>query len=361
MLKNPCGSGAYTVHMTAYPNTDRKSCMMSNTDIAQQVLDAVGGKDNVKANDLCMTRIRILTAHPDLIDTERLGCIKGVLGYARRGTNGIEVVFGPGAVSDVHKAIVDITGIQPSFSPFMDSAYENMNPIRVQINGHAPMPHTMTEASQPSPEEDDSDDISDAELDRSIARVASMLDEQSELDNNLEEDVDSDTEDDFEPDEVTDPLSARTGWRVLVINGPNLNMLGVREPDIYGKKSYADLVDSCRKAAVDAGFAVCHCFQSNHEGDLIDAIQAAYEDYDGIVINPGAYTHTSIALLDAVKSVMLPTIEVHMSNVDEREEFRKISYIRAACIETVMGMGIDGYRKAIFDLADYLTAHQEDK
>jgi len=138
--------------------------------------------------------------------------------------------------------------------------------------------------------------------------------------------------------------------KFVIINGPNLNMLGIREPDKYGRESYESLVDKiafhCKKLGVEAEF-----YQSNHEGDLVDRIQEAYfEKADGIVINPGAYTHTSIALLDAVKSVNLPTAEVHISNVKEREDFRQVSYIRQACCFTVMGHGTDGYLEAV----DYL-------
>lgn len=134
--------------------------------------------------------------------------------------------------------------------------------------------------------------------------------------------------------------------KILVINGPNLNMLGIREPQIYGSKTYADLVNLidgyCKEKQIEAEF-----YQSNHEGDLVDKIQQCYGNTDGIVINPGAYTHTSIALLDAVKSVGIPTVEVHISDPDEREEFRRISYIRAACVATVKGKGFDGYLEAV--------------
>ena len=135
--------------------------------------------------------------------------------------------------------------------------------------------------------------------------------------------------------------------KILVINGPNLNMLGIREPDKYGRETYEDLLTKidthCRNRGIEVDF-----YQSNHEGALVDRIQQAYFDKtDAIVINPGAYTHTSIALLDAVKSVMIPTAEVHISNVKEREDFRQVSYIRAACCFTVMGHGTDGYLEAI--------------
>lgn len=134
--------------------------------------------------------------------------------------------------------------------------------------------------------------------------------------------------------------------KILVINGPNLNMLGIREPDYYGKETYADLVakiqNYCQKKGVEVKL-----YQSNHEGDLVDEIQNAYGNMDGIVINPGAYTHTSIAILDAVKSVNIPTVEVHISKVEEREDFRQISYVRLACVKTITGHGTDGYLEAI--------------
>lgn len=139
--------------------------------------------------------------------------------------------------------------------------------------------------------------------------------------------------------------------KILVINGPNLNMLGIREPDIYGKSTYKDLCRLITDYADKNGIEV-KLFQSNHEGALVDEIQAAYRNFDGIVINPAAYTHTSVALLDAVKSVGIPTVEVHISAVENREDFRQVSYIREACIKTITGLGFDGYLRAIDTLID---------
>ena len=141
--------------------------------------------------------------------------------------------------------------------------------------------------------------------------------------------------------------------KIMVINGPNLNMLGIREPQHYGRETYADLVKKIEAHAVLRGVEVT-LRQSNHEGDLVDFIQSAYGQYDGIVINPGAYTHTSIAILDAAKAVSLPCIEVHISDVNAREDFRRTSYIRAACLATVSGKGTDGYLEAI----DILIEHE---
>ena len=134
--------------------------------------------------------------------------------------------------------------------------------------------------------------------------------------------------------------------KILVINGPNLNMLGIREPEHYGRETYADLVERIRSHCREKGAEVA-VYQSNHEGDLVDEIQKAYGVFDGIVINPGAYTHTSIAILDAVKAVGIPTVEVHISKVEEREEFRQISYVRLACVKTITGHGTAGYLEAI--------------
>lgn len=140
--------------------------------------------------------------------------------------------------------------------------------------------------------------------------------------------------------------------KILVINGPNLNMLGIREPEYYGKETYIDLENKIRSYSI--GKCQVMFKQSNHEGALVDFIQSAYfENYDGIVINPGAYTHTSIALLDAVKAVMIPTVEVHISDISKREDFRQISYIREACIKTISGKGTDGYLIAIDELINY--------
>ena len=140
--------------------------------------------------------------------------------------------------------------------------------------------------------------------------------------------------------------------KLLVINGPNINMLGVREPDIYGNKTYKHLTEMiknyCDEKNIDVEF-----FQSNHEGAIVDKIQEAYGHKDGIVINPAAYTHTSIAILDALKAVAIPTVEVHISDIAEREEFRKHSYISSICIRTIKGLGFDGYIEAIKELEHY--------
>ena len=140
---------------------------------------------------------------------------------------------------------------------------------------------------------------------------------------------------------------------ILVINGPNLNMLGIREPDLYGKADYAALVQLVEETCAREGIGV-EIFQSNHEGAIVDKIQEAYGRKDGIVINPAAYTHTSVASLDALKAVSIPAVEIHISDVSQREDFRQISYAGKACIKTFMGLGLEGYRQAILYLKDYL-------
>lgn len=139
---------------------------------------------------------------------------------------------------------------------------------------------------------------------------------------------------------------------ILVINGPNMNMLGIRQPEIYGSATYQDLLDLISAEAARMGVTVSF-FQSNHEGALVDAIHQAYFDQaDGIIINPAAYTHTSVALLDAVKAVGIPTVEVHISDPDSREDFRRVSYIRSACTATIKGRGFQGYLDALHLLCD---------
>jgi len=143
---------------------------------------------------------------------------------------------------------------------------------------------------------------------------------------------------------------------ILVINGPNINMIGIREPEIYGKRDYKSLIAFIESVAKEEDVCV-ECFQSNHEGAIVDRIQEAYGAFDGIVINPAAYTHTSVAILDALKAVSIPAVEVHLSDVSRREDFRKISYAGMACVETFAGLGFEGYRQAILFLKALLNKH----
>lgn len=143
--------------------------------------------------------------------------------------------------------------------------------------------------------------------------------------------------------------------KILVLNGPNINMLGIREPGIYGKQTFRDLLDLLDTVAQEEQITV-EQFQSNHEGALVDKIQQAYGVFDGIVINPAGYTHTSVAILDALKAVSIPAVEVHISNVDSRESFRQISYAGMACEKTIKGQGLDGYKQAILYLKNKYSA-----
>ncbi len=305
--------------------------MNKSIQIANDLLAAVGGKANVTGNDLCMTRLRIVTDNPALVDAEQLSATSGVLGIVKRGSNGFEVVFGPGRAESVHDALVDLTGID-SESDSVDTVQKDVDPsITVSISKNPLRAAAKKQSAQASSAPVSADNSIDPDDFESVKSLVDLL-KQNESDD----------------EEEAAPAS------VLVINGPNINMLGIREPAVYGKEDFQALLDLCHKSAEEAGFTKCDCVQSNHEGDLVDAIQGAYKTYDGIVINPGAYTHTSIAILDAAKAVGLPVVEVHISKVEEREAFRQISYIRQACFETITGMGIQGYKKAIFDLADHI-------
>lgn len=149
--------------------------------------------------------------------------------------------------------------------------------------------------------------------------------------------------------------------KALVLNGPNINFVGIREPGIYGRDTYEDIVSLCGEAGRAAGFDKVECYQSNHEGDLVDKIQEAYGRIDGIVINPAAYTHTSVAILDALKAVSIPAVEIHISDVDAREDFRQVSYAGMACFARVAGEGIQGYAHALNILADRLRSEAPDE
>ncbi|MBR5409611.1 MAG: 3-dehydroquinate dehydratase [Clostridia bacterium] len=142
--------------------------------------------------------------------------------------------------------------------------------------------------------------------------------------------------------------------KLTVLNGPNLNLLGIREPDIYGKTDYKTLCEELIAYGKEKGVEI-ETYQSNHEGDLVDKIQSLYGESDGVVINPAAFTHTSVAMLDALKAVGIPAVEVHISDPDTREEFRKINYVRLACFKTIKGHGVKGYFEAVDALIDHLT------
>ena len=316
---------------------------MSNDDIAAAVLECVGGLSNVAGSSLCATRLRITLVESDSIERNALNSINGVLGVAKRGENGIEVVFGPNLVRGVYNAFERLTG------PLSQHGNESGRPksggnFQVTITPETPG-RPQVQSSVPRPSITDRTPVEDNDTNA----LLEMLDETNA-------DTPAPTSDST-PAQLLDEFD--DGARILVINGPSINMLGIREPKIYGTEDYATLLQVCHESATEAGFSMCECYQSNHEGDLIDCIQDAYELFDAIVINPGPYAHTSIALADALRAVAIPAIEVHIADTSKRESYRHHSYVREACIECVEGMGIAGYRKAIFDLAKHLELTED--
>lgn len=322
---------------------------MDKDKIAELVIDAVGGAGNIKANGVCMTRLRLTTRDPSKVDDASLLAIPGVLGVRHRGGAGVEVVFGPRIVEDVWRAFVARTGIPP----------KDGRTFFAGVGGRAAQPvvHSPSTASggrpkaveAPSAPERPGGDSSAKDVTEAARTKGGVVKVDSQ------EDIAALVQllDGSAPDAGETPRPHAKA-ALLVINGPNINMLGVREPSIYGTHDYHYLEPLCQKAAREAGFATCEVFQSNHEGDIVDKIQEALGAFDGIVINPAAYTHTSVAILDALKAVALPAVEVHISQVDQREGFRRISFVRLACFETVAGLGLEGYAKAIRDLAAHI-------
>lgn len=318
---------------------------MNYKDVATSILAAIGGKGNVVSVMTCLTRLRLTLTDPSIVDADGLRGIRGVLGTTERGTSGIEVVLGPASIEGVSREFAILSGIELN-----DSGNACDNPLvidgdssRVEKHEEEPAKGSRVERVVITPGR----------------RMSYRAQQQAAIDDKRLEEEDLDALRAFLDNSSTKVSDASTpkkaGSRsLLVINGPNINMLGIREPSIYGKTDYAALVRTCKAAAAEAGFRDIKCYQSNHEGAIVDEIQAALGTYDGIVMNPAAYTHTSVAILDALKAVSIPCVEVHISHVENREDFRQVSYVRQACFETVTGMGIEGYRKAILDLAAHL-------
>ncbi len=288
---------------------------MDYSDVARQLIEVLGGNANVHACNVCMTRLRITLGNSDKADLKMAAELDGVLGVVPRTANAIEVVFGPRKVEEVHRAILsELGGVEDSTTP-AKVPFENLTVAISPARRHS--------------------------YAKQAEALASLLGEEASSAKGSAAESAATADD-------------KAGPRVLVINGPNINLLGLREPDVYGSEDYEALIACCREAASEAGFSECRIYQSNHEGDLIDRIQRAHGRYDGIVINPGAYTHTSIALLDALTAVRIPAVEVHISDVESRESFRQISYVRKWCFKTISGKGIDGYREAMVALAEEL-------
>ncbi len=317
---------------------------MEYREVAGKILTAVGGSDNVTSVMTCLTRLRLTLTNPDNVNAGALKAIKGVLGTVRRGANGIEVVLGPASIEGVSREFslqsgVGVSGPSAASSSPMASLAEDDNEAPEASDGPKAAKKqdriVITPGRRSSYRAQQRAAINDERLGKEdLDALRAFLDDGSK---------------------TAAAVGPKQGGKsVLVINGPNINMLGIREPNIYGKADYAALVRTCKVAAEEAGFTAVRCFQSNHEGAIVDEIQAALGSYDGIVMNPAAYTHTSVAILDALKAVSIPCVEVHISRVEEREDFRQVSYVRQACFETITGMGLEGYRKAILDLAAHL-------
>lgn len=317
---------------------------MEYREVAGKILTAVGGSDNVTSVMTCLTRLRLTLTNPDNVNADALKAIKGVLGTVRRGANGIEVVLGPASIEGVSREFslqsgVGVSGPSAASASPMASLAEDDNEAPEASDGPKAAKKqdriVITPGRRSSYRAQQRAAINDERLGKEdLDALRAFLDDGSK---------------------TAAAVGPKQGGKsVLVINGPNINMLGIREPNIYGKADYAALVRTCKVAAEEAGFTAVRCFQSNHEGAIVDEIQAALGSYDGIVMNPAAYTHTSVAILDALKAVSIPCVEVHISRVEEREDFRQVSYVRQACFETITGMGLEGYRKAILDLAAHL-------
>lgn len=365
---------------------------MNYEQTAQQVLDAVGGSANVLTSTVCMTRLRLTLQDPAQVDVSALDAVEGVLGSLARGSQGLEVVFRPLVLDQVFQRFAVLAhantkeqdllerpqgALRVQISPGRKKSYEAQatatieklrelantedSPIADEADIDVLRQLLATDAQDAAPE---SNSTVPAPALHAPATTLQALTGAASAPQPLST---PDAPSASLPNQTNSKLKAlldtlegageKSDRKVLVLNGPNINMLGIREPSIYGHQSYADLVEMCQDEAEELGFAECWCYQSNHEGDLVDEIQHAYRVYNGIIFNPGAYTHTSIALLDALKAVGLPCVEVHISAVDEREDFRQISYIRQACFETITGLGIDGYRKGLRDLWAYLDEH----
>lgn len=292
---------------------------MDSQQAAQNVLLAIGGSDNLVSNEVCMTRLRLTVTDPTRIDTEQLGNLQGVLGIVGRGVNGIEVVFGPNIAQQVNAAITACCN------------------------------HTQTSQVISMPEDSSTSD------EKEVEQLISLLRNVDLSVDNLSHTGTFDDDPKEESAANEEPTQDEQGLRLLIINGPNINMLGIREPELYGKQDYRTLIKICKEEANNQGFIDCVCYQSNYEGDLVSAIQDALGTYDAILINPAAYTHTSIALLDAALSVQIPMVEVHLTDINEREEYRRVSYLKDACIGVCCGKGFESYREGIALLAKYLT------
>lgn len=310
---------------------------MSNDDIAAAVLECVGGFPNVTGNSLCATRLRISLFDRSVVDRNALHSINGVLGIVDRGTSGIEVVFGPNLVRGVFRSFERLIGPLARHS---EEATETIRPrhnFRVQITPETPgAPEVIVTDSRPVPEPEA--DV----LDDDTSALLEMLEQEPEVAGEA-----ATGEEDVLPAEA-DETRPSTRPCLLVVNGPNVNLLG-----IGGESTdFQDLHELCERCAEEAGFASCLLYQSNHEGDLIDRIQDAYGAVDAIVINAAAYAYSSRALADALRMVRIPAYEVLLDHL--AAEDRGTSCVQGACLGSVDDQGVEGYRTAIIELARHL-------
>lgn len=285
---------------------------MNKQSVARDVLEALGGRKNVLSNAVCMTRLRVTLADPQAVSYESLSDVQGVLGTATRGHNGLEIVFGPRVIDSIYHAFIELTGISGGADDLFPMSRQASN-MRVQVRTR------KKEQAAPPTEQPFIDDSEMRALEDLFGGKA----------------------------DASETPQQRGSWRLLVLNGPNINMLGISPLMSAVLEDYPALLELCKQSAAEAGFGRCDCYQSNHEGDLVDAIQDAYNLYDAILVNPGAYK-TSVAVGDALRTVAIPAIEVHLDKQTVRD------VVGSACLDLVSGLGAEGYRVAISRLAQHL-------
>ncbi len=290
---------------------------MKYEDLAKQIILAVGDKPNLKSYQICMTRLRLHLRDISLVNRDELKALPHVLGIVNHGEDMLDVVLSFGVIQHLFN----------SMSAYMND--EQPLPEIPKLNAHE-RPITPANRKSYHAQARAKHRLNDTDLDY----LCSLLDESDKI-----------QEDDEE---------LQSDLKLMIINGPSFNFLGFRQKEIYGTDTYSDLVQMCKTTAHDCGFNTCLCFQSNHEGEIVDKILSAYKNFDGIIINPAAYTHTSVAILDALLAVDIPFIEVHISDPKKREPFRHFSYYENDAIKTISGKGIEGYREAIEYFAEYL-------
>ncbi len=299
---------------------------MKYEDLAKQIILAVGDKPNLLSYQICMTRLRLHLKDMSLVNREDLKALPHVLGIVNHGEDQLDVVLSYGVIQTLFN----------SMSAYMND--EEVLPELPRLNAHE---RTITPANRKSfhaqaqanaqaqAHTNTQNQNNDSELDY----LCSLLDEDRE---------------------TIEKESLQSDLKLLIINGPSFNFLGFRQKKIYGTDTYSDLVQLCKTTAYECGFNTCLCFQSNHEGEIVDKVLSAYKNFDGIIINPAAFTHTSVAILDALLAVDIPFIEVHITDPKKREDFRHFSYYEKDAIKTISGKGIDGYKEAIEYFAEYL-------